>query len=161
MYSLLVKDQEAWHAWCPWDRKDSDNNDWVTEQQLLSQTVSITVPWLLTGRNSSQSSLKCSSWVIILKFGLKKNFHFFPRSTHYFLTDSHYKMSAVFPVLYVLAGSCTVAPGSWLPFWDGHRGVCVCVLSLYACVRCRCAVLPNPTCKSTVFKWLQGNRAAL
>ena len=57
------------------------------------------VPWLLTGRNSSQSCLKCSSWVLILKFGLKKSFHFFLRSTDYFLTDSHYQISAVSPVL--------------------------------------------------------------
>ena len=32
----------------------------------VSQKTYITVPWLLTGRNSCQSLLRCSTWLIIL-----------------------------------------------------------------------------------------------
>lgn len=52
----------------------------------LSQKSYITVPWFSKGRKSSQSFLRCSSWVIILKFGLKKMFHFLDGLINFLLT---------------------------------------------------------------------------
>ena len=46
----------------------------------LSQITYRTLPWLLTGR-TVLSFLRCSSCVIILKFGSKIFFHFFLRLT--------------------------------------------------------------------------------